>query len=655
MAKKKKKKMSGGLSPYAIYGKTNTPGTAVDSVKINKGSFGNAYAKVPAHAPYNFIPFCEKVHEFPKADIPKQNDMNPKLLSGEIQYMVTSLSPIFVNAGEQPDKKADFYKDAYDRFAIPGSTMRGRIRSNLQILGLANLRDEVQDQKLMYRNVAGAGQNKRERLRYQDILGTSPVTQNGYEITVIENVQGGYIENRNGAYYILRAISMKLPYEYGSMNYYTIRDNDDNRYGIDLSNVKDASYQEVWYSLDARGEISDLSDCEKPGWNKGTLLKSGNMQKKRAVYIIPEANPGVNEIRIRDEDINNFRIDYNIRENQLGANKGFYALPEEGKEKRKPVFFIELDGNLYFGFTPHLRIYYDYSIRDGMPHKEPPEDMTDYARAIFGEVSGSNAIKSRVSFTDAVIKNFQVKPTSEEKVILSSPKPSDYHDYLEPDKNGTAVSYNDKGFRLRGVKQYWLHEGSKPEKVKYDPEKDSVYSTMMPLRTGEVFTGKVRFRNLTKEELGLLLWSIRLKEGCQMNIGMAKPYGYGKIKLTVKSLSLKNLEKSYDLTKGLSLDTEELLSEERVEEYIEAYKKSINKWLNGRKIDDLISIRDFFSMKTPGKFDERDKPVYMQIEKQVGRGEISPNKRDKFNEFVEAHKETVLPNVREIDARRKKE
>ena len=651
MAKRKNRKNKGGgdVNPSSKTRKTNEANAAAAHEKVSKKNFGNAAANIPAHAPYNFIPFSETVYEYPKSDIPKQNDMRPDLLSGEIEYMVTSLSPIFINAGEQAGKQAGFYKDAYGRFAIPGSTMRGMIRSNLQILGLSNLREEVQDQRLMYRNIAGAA--KRERKRYQDILGTEQVMQNGHQITVINNVQGGYIENIDGEYRIRRAVSVKLPNKYGSMNYYTIRESKGHRYGKDLCEVKDADWAPVWYSVNKRGEISSISLSEKPNLNKGAILKSGKMPNKKAVYIIPEINEGVDGITIPDEDIKNFRIDYNIRENQLGDDREFFALPEEGK--RKPVFFIELDGRLYFGFTPHLRLYYDHSILEGMPHKAPAEDTTDYCKAIFGEVSGDKAVKSRVSFSDAVVNNRQAKEITERKLILGAPKPTDYHDYLVPDKNGKAKSYNDDGFRLRGVKQYWLHEGGKPERTEYDSNNSKVFSSLMPLPKGEHFTGKVRFRNLTKEELGLLLWSIKLKDGCQMNVGMAKSYGYGKISLTIKKFSLKNLEKSYDLTKGLSLDTGDLLPEEAIDEYIREYTDAAAQRLGGKNIESLASIRDFFSMKTPGSFDERDIPTYMQIEKFPGPGEQGPKGKKSFNEFVESHKKMVLPSVQEIAGRRK--
>ena len=52
-------------------------------------------------------------------------------------------------------------------------------------------------------------------------------------------------------------------------------------------------------------------------------------------------------------------------------------------------------------------------------------------------------------------------------------------------------------------------------------------------------------KNLTEEELGLLLWAIRLEKNSQMNIGKAKAYGYGRVSVVIKSAKKIDLQKSY--------------------------------------------------------------------------------------------------------------
>mgnify|MGYP000143356245 FL=1 len=97
---------------------------------------------------------------------------------------------------------------------------------------------------------------------------------------------------------------------------------------------------------------------------------------------------------------------------------------------------------------------------------------------------------------------------------------------------------------MRGVKQYWLHQ-SAGENVGLNNNKN-ITSEIHALPEKTVFVGKVRFKNLTKQELGLLLWAMRLERDSQMNIGKAKAYGYGRIALNIKSAKKINLQSAYE-------------------------------------------------------------------------------------------------------------
>lgn len=159
-------------------------------------------------APYNFIPFPgNPVYIEDENHIPGQNDISEKpesgekLFSGEIRYTLESMTPVFVDDGTPQHR---FCRNAAGEYMIPGSTMRGLVRSNAMILGLGNVRDEIGDYSLMYRNVAN-GLNKK---RYGDILGASVVkmhNSNGqdYTLSVLKNVQAGYIEKTPDGKYVI--------------------------------------------------------------------------------------------------------------------------------------------------------------------------------------------------------------------------------------------------------------------------------------------------------------------------------------------------------------------------------------------------------------------------------------------------------------------
>ena len=115
---------------------------------------------------------------------------------------------------------------------------------------------------------------------------------------------------------------------------------------------------------------------------------------------------------------------------------------------------------------------------------------------------------------------------------------------------------------------------------------------------------------MTKDELGLLLWSIKLKSGARMNVGKAKAYGYGNISLNVLSAESINMQKAYGV-QTLDLNPFENID---MEETIQYYKKTISKFLSGREVENLPHIQAFFKMKDSNKIPNKDKIRYMNID-----------------------------------------
>jgi len=171
---------------------------------------------VVAHAPYNFVPFPEKrkvryetFEELPKHDLPGSGADG--LLSGELTFNIVARTPILVAEGsrnpnevETDREKRDrrFNRDAHGRYEIPGSTLRGLIRSAVGIIGHGDLRDGVDNQKhtLMYRGLADADNRglKRRKKVYGNVIRKDAVQagyirrvgDNGYEIIPAEEING---------------------------------------------------------------------------------------------------------------------------------------------------------------------------------------------------------------------------------------------------------------------------------------------------------------------------------------------------------------------------------------------------------------------------------------------------------------------------------
>ena len=668
-------------------------------------------------APYNFVSFTKDIYKYPEGKLTHHNDVSDELFSGEIVYRITAKNPIIVDDGS-----GQFCKNPQKKHIIPGSTVRGMIRSNVQVLGLSSFSDDIDDYALMYRNVASGAEKK----KYNKILGVD----NSNEETrgIAKNVKAGYIFLKDGNYYFnevketfdkdsnyLMLSSKKILSDKDSFPFfledwehhmmYTAdciferKEKIEGRYGnkyvkfiyktedteevagciengefsfekgnvynnninvvsigkpgvyeetgrVNYKNnkvVREISYEPrqkrminknyepyykpVLYKLDkSRKRVVAVTERkdehQEQGFQEGYVLSSGWIDKKKNVYIIPEMECDIKSaIKIKPEAVMAFSVDLQRKQNSLKQYfhdrnhakedaLAFFGLPQkEGEEGKKPAFFIEYKGGQYFGFTPRLRLFYDKKVKQGLP-EEHGERGVDYSRAIFGYSNDRESYKSKVSFSDAVAIN-ETAELPEVELILAEPKPTSYLDYLKQEDE-RAVTYNSPKIELRGMKQYWLRKETVKQEV--DKKKEGVANKFCPLDEKIKFKGKIRFHNMSGDELGLLLWSIQLDNGKSwMNIGKAKPFGYGNISVELREVKQFIQSKAYgldclDLNPFEPLDVAKLIGE---------YKEHINQFLVGRQIEDLESIREFFAMKNPDIMPDKDKIEYMSIEKKA--------------------------------------
>lgn len=628
--------------------------------ETNKNINNKAASNFYVGAPYNFVEFTEKQYEYPEDLLPTHDCMKNELTSGEIEYEITAETPIFVDDGTVDHH---FRKNENGKYCIPGSSVRGLIRNNVQILGFSSFEDDIDDYALMYRNVAGKKEtNKKE---YNSAVGDSSLISVGknpnnekkeIKVNVLNKVKAGYICQENGQYRIYQTCVDRISKEFEERNYYVLSERviigeyqkyqkmkkmgkksefqydfftQKNQY---LQNTKTCTfptegkkcigeenkeykpyYEPVSYLKIGQQTITAVGNPEKyrENGNEGFAISSGYMKNKKVVYIIPAVDKTKDPINILPSDVEAFRVDFEKRKNTLGQKKTFFSLPENGE--MKPVFYTRVDGRLYFGFTPRLRVFYTHTVKDGLPENQRTGKL-DFARAMFGYSNDQKSYKSRLSFSDAVVKKTVAESERSANVILSEPKPTSYMDYLEQSNRKGTVTYNSNEFRLRGVKQYWLHQ-SAGENVGLNNNKN-ITSEIHALPEKTVFVGKVRFKNLTKQELGLLLWAMRLERDSQMNIGKAKAYGYGRIALNIKSAKKISLQSAYECMEKLDLSPFEDIA---VDDEIMAYKIYMAKNQNLKKIEDSPRIRDFLAMKDSKKIPNKDAIRYMCLEDEYAK------------------------------------
>lgn len=629
-----------------------------------------------------------------------KNRDGKELLSGTIEYTLEAMTPIIVSdSKEEKDsnntKNVYFFTNANGQYAIPGNTVRGLIRTNCQILSFSNVinthegddcysESEIQDSRFLFRDVAGNGSLAR---KYRNILDIDRVKR------VSRSLKAGYMVNEDNKYYIEESEKLN-----NIRNYFRIAEIDLRKvadkdimpninfmYKEDLKNYekklkelnkiiskknaesknaniekyrilrdnKNKNYKpysiEVSFSLDSKNvRIAKVGPKDRYG-NNGFLLSGGFIDGKMSHYIVPAPDPKLSRICVSEDDIESYKDDLvmtrkmNKSDETILPDYEFFGLPKKGQ--KKPVFFINTN-RLHFGFTPYLRMFYSKTVLDGIDSLYKDVIGISYTDGIFGFTNrkfkkGKDLIsynyKSRVSFEDAVVEGEGiVDEDSTMTILLAGPKPTSYNLYLnqELDKNKNELNIYEDDFRIRGIKQYWLKDYIE----KLNIEESKMTSTIHPLKEGTIFRGRVHFKNLEKDELGLILWALRLEEGCYQSIGMAKPYGFGRVKVKDIKLEIEDLEKKYgkfsfDYTKG-----------DDIEKYIRIYKEEFSSnYLNGQNIEKQLPIEEFFYIKkTVIKKEDSSWYRYMEL-KEFRDRKVLPSIL-KYDENVKRDNNNLNPN-----------
>lgn len=470
-----------------------------------------------------------------------------------------------------------------------------------------------------------------------------------YKCSTLERVEPGYICHEDGVYRIYRTVGnryFRVSPDNPSLRKFKLEDTTAH-YGRQIN----VEYSGSSGSL----KLYKLGEKHEEDTQKGVLLYTGKpISNANHVYLFPEVNKTgecVKKLMPNDPEILNYRVDFEERENSLKAynNANVWRLPDEGEEKA--IFFVNTDTHLYFGMSLFLRIGYRHTIAEGLPayhrdRNQQQEEQVDYPHGILGFSNQANSYRSRVSVEDFTL-TAGGETIQEIPYTPGGPKPSFYPGYLRdaprekyglPPVSPETKHYNDSSFLLRGYKQYWLRDTAvTPLPPKRVDAASTVKLRLLP--AGAVFTGVIRYKNLTEQELGLLLWSIRLDDSCYHSIGMGKPYGFGRMKVQIQNL----LEVQPDLLYGGLAGPSPVLrgtetTAERVDGYIKRYDESAEKLLESLEdtlklpvtetdsIRNRPEIQDFLHMKsTLVQSAEGDgESLYMSIDKDDYRNLTKP-------------------------------
>lgn len=499
--------------------------------KRNKGSKRNdtnSDKRIPttSKSPYNFIPLSKTI-----ALSQNQNNHNKfEDLSGYIDFDITTKSPLFIRGTAMDDDKKDpqpsyFFGVTKDggELKIPGSSLRGMIKTVTEILSYSKIQLEESDKYLFYRD--------RNNPDYRNRVSGNPS---------YKNLKGGWIiKDNRGKIWLSKALPVLENDPIVGIN-----GTYQNRHFLpDGSNrqISIGSYKQISFdnnpnnvvSID-RSKIPEVRKTNRHGNTTCTILVSAKTGDKKRNYAIGDRNE-----KAKAKDITKdwklycsdsqraFAQDANKKNNDLAIKLN--------QDSWIPCFYIQEGNRIFLGDTPIFRLPYNNTIGKYLL-PEHKSSSVDIVTSIFGSLESA----SKISVHDAYPTNLELtsknRNTPREKIeILASPKPTSYQLYLEQPEAGKLKTYNDDT-SIRGHKLYWHRNGTNWKSNSTFSKSDS--PPIRPVDANEIFKARIRFNNLKAYELGVLLMAIDLPDGCGHKLGLGKPYGLGSLAISNSKVNI---------------------------------------------------------------------------------------------------------------------
>ena len=504
--------------------------------------------EVKVTSPYNFVPLNEKVY-FPawgplvSHDVPFEDG-----LSGSFEVEIEAKSPIFIrgtqindgkyyeNDGEKSSTEFMHLIDSngQKKYFIPGSSFRNMIRSTVEIMGFGKLNFVNEMDDFSFRDMNNPSlYNLRN---YASRLKMGWLQKSDNEITIIEVGDLGDLRENNDEILIQqREINGQLRLKTKLADKYKfLHDSHYTKYSL-ADNVGAKSTPKI-------------------------LVLTGQIEGKQREFLFKHPDLLEDEYPISEVVFKNFKKAYEKSESWVFWRQKF------DQKRPVPVFFRvdERDKVIDFGLTVLYKMSYKKGIIETVNNQQPERinPKPDLAETIFGKTDNEK-LKARVFISHAFSENAQ--EASLQKLILGSPKPTFYPFYIEQKvaadgkllPNQHYKTFQDNDAKISGRKRYPIHQNFSPQKIKPfngdQQDTSRVETQFIPLEAGSVFKCKINYHNLKPIELGAIVSALTFhgnNTDLKHNLGMAKPYGFGSIKI--------KLELNNDFLQYLSLFEREM-------------------------------------------------------------------------------------------------
>ncbi|WP_046006420.1 TIGR03986 family type III CRISPR-associated RAMP protein [Pseudoalteromonas rubra] len=572
------------------------------------------------HAPYHFVPLSKWVYmpdwaHLVSHDVPFENG-----LSGTIDYTLVNQTPLCVGQEHVKQDNAPtgvkWARDPQGNPIIPGSSIKGMLRSVLEIASFGKF-GQVDERHFAERNISNSDSNYAKK------------------------ISGGEVRS---AWIKYNAVSEC--WEIRFCEHTKLFHNEFNReveggHFINQSHKQPARDKFKLYPLDKPKIRFDIEPLALPAEKKGELvdvLRACNFGKGKleGIPVFSSYRPVDDEQR-RKPRYNYSYVYYDIEPESMGftnssaivnnlfknnnADLVSYLQKNPHPEYGIPVFALVGKNNtvLNMGFAKMPRLTYDRSIKQLLKAQQPLNDSQycfDMAELVFGTLRDRGfSLKSRVFFSDATSQNAQFQTTG--SVVLGQPLASYLGAYLEqPNKDANAevkvsdserelAQYRD-GDKLSGWKRY----PAQPRFNEYLPsaveKKVKVQSNLELVKPNAEFSGRLVFHNLKPQELGALIWVLRMGQTQDTqrhlhSLGHGRPLGAGGVSFAAMTVTTSNNEAPLQVEQ-----ISELMSS--FTDLMESQCPATTGWQNSPQIRHMISFADVEN-------NEHKNLTYMQCQK----------------------------------------
>jgi len=511
-------------------------------------------------APFNFVPLNKKIF-FPdwaekvSHDIPFSDGE-----SGVIDITITAKSPIFIrNHSNDKNNSSTEFCNYNGEYYIPSTSIKGMVRNVLEIMSFSKM-SQFNDDTYAVRDL------RNPKLYMSNMK--------------IENLYCGWLQ-KDGDKYILedcgkpgrirqeeigQALNVKFAENFREKQFKEdLKNKSKNptsefiktaKYKYELLKNKKLTFK--FKSLPANNKIDkrEIYKIDNKG-KDGTIVLTGQASGRKnrgkfdaKIYEFIFFKP-ISRLEVDETVFKKFKFAYFDGESNASEDWKWRKKQLDNNEKI-PVFFQKREGKVeHIGLSYLYKLPYKHSVKDGIDNIHKNNTKLDLVETIFGFANENNALKGRIQFSHFKAKGNPISLELKHE-ILGTPRASYYPIYVKQNPNNLFTTFMDDDFSIAGWKRYPVQCGLKsyPAPVdKHGKVNEKVGTTFRPLKEGTVFTGKLRYHNLTKIELGALLSALTFHntQNCFHNIGMAKSLGYGKIELKVEGIEVEEYLKIFEL------------------------------------------------------------------------------------------------------------